>query len=345
MHREPAVPEPVGLADVKRAAGRLAGIAHQTPLVPLLAGVSVKAESLQVTGSFKFRGAYNALAAELERGAVAGVVAHSSGNHAQGVARAARMLGVPATVVMPGAAPAVKRDRARRDGATIVDVGPASDERVAVARQLCDDAGLLLLSSTEHPEVIAGQGTAGVELVDAVLGLPGIGRELAAAGGEGLTVFVPVGGGGLASGVGIAVKALLPLATVIGVEPEIAADARDSLRQGEIVRWPGDDVTRTIADGLRHTSVGPLAFAHLRGVLDAIVTVTEREIAQAIGVLAWQARLVAEPSGAVAVAAALAAPGPAAGARHTVCVLSGGNVDPRAYAGWLSEHPQEGDTR
>lgn len=342
MHPDPAVPEVVALPDVKRAAGRLAGIARQTPLVPLIAGVSVKAESLQVTGSFKFRGAYNALAAELERGAIPGVVAHSSGNHAQGVARAARLLGVPATVVMPRGAPAVKRERARRDGATIVNVGPGSDERVAVARQLCDDAGLLLLSSTEHPEVIAGQGTAGVELVDAVLALPA-GPALAAAGGEGLTVFVPVGGGGLASGIGIAVKALLPLATVIGVEPEIAADARDSLRQGEIVRWPGEDVTRTIADGLRHTSVGPLAFAHLRGVLDAIVTVTERQIAQAMALLAWHARLVAEPSGAVAVAAAMAAPHPAAGARHTVCLLSGGNVDPRAYAGWLSEHPQEGD--
>jgi threo-3-hydroxy-L-aspartate ammonia-lyase len=345
MHLDPVVPEVVELPDVKRAAGRLAGIARHTPLVPLVAGVSVKAESLQVTGSFKFRGAYNALAAELERGAVAGVVAHSSGNHAQGVARAARLLGVPATVVMPSGAPAVKRDRAQRDGATIVNVGPTSDERVDAARRLSDEGGLLLLSSTEHPQVIAGQGTAGVELVDAVLALPGVGRELAAAGGDGLTVLVPVGGGGLASGVGVAVKALLPMATVVGVEPESAADARDSLRQGEIVRWPGEDVTRTIADGLRHTSVGPLAFAHLRDVLDAIVTVTELEIAQAIGALAWQARLVAEPSGAVAIAAALGGHRPAAGARHTVCVLSGGNVDPRAYAGWLSEHTQEGVTR
>jgi threonine dehydratase len=342
MHSDAPVPQAIGLSDVMRAAARLNGVARHTPLVPLLAGVSVKAESLQVTGSFKFRGAYNALAAELELGAVAGVVAHSSGNHAQGVARAARLLGVPATVVMPRGAPAVKRERSRRDGATVVDVGPGSDERVDVARRLSREAGLLLLSSTEHPDVIAGQGTAGVELVDAVLALPGVGPELAAAGGEGLAVLVPVGGGGLASGVGIAVKGLLPAARVIGVEPEIAADARDSLRRGEIVRWPGEGVTRTIADGLRHTSVGPLAFGHLRGVLDAIVTVSERQIAQAIGVLAWHARLVAEPSGAVAVAAAMAA---RAGARHTVCIVSGGNVDPRAYAGWLSEPQQEGDAR
>jgi threonine dehydratase len=154
---------------------------------------------------------------------------------------------------------------------------------------------------------------------------------------------VPVGGGGLASGVGLAVKALLPRAEVVGVEPELAGDARLSLLSDEIVTWPAEDVSRTMADGLRHTHVSEFAFAHLRRVVDRVVTVTESQIADAIRALAWRARLVAEPSGAVAVAAALA--GEARGARHTACVVSGGNVDPRSYARWLSEERGDGHTQ
>jgi len=320
----------VGLDAVRRAAERIHAVANVTPLLALRPGVHVKAESLQVTGSFKFRGAFNALASELEAGEVSGVVCHSSGNHAQGVARAARLLGVPAVAVMPSDAPAVKAQRVAREGAEIVRVGSSSDERVSVAVQLAAERGLVLLSSTEHPDVIAGQGTVGLEIVEACLAMPEVGPELRAAHGAGLEVFVPVGGGGLASGVALAVRTLLPRAAVVGVEPETAADARESLEQGRIVRWPVERVMRTVADGVRHTAVGPLAFAHLRRYIDRIATATEDQIASAMRVLAAEGRLVVEPSGALAPAAALA--GAATPGRHIVCVASGGNVDLRAYA-------------
>lgn len=332
----------VDLAAIQRAAERLDGVARRTPLVPFRGGL-VKPESLQVTGSFKFRGAYNAIATELEEGDVAGVVAHSSGNHAQGVAYAARLLSVSATAVMPANAPAIKRHRAASYGATIVDVGPNNEERVQVAERMRVERDLVLISSTEHSGVIAGQGTVGLEIAESLLNLPAVGDQIAAGRGEGVEVYVPIGGGGLASGVGVAVRSLLPKATVIGVEPALAADAHESLDRGEIVRWGPERVTRTVADGLRHTSLGPLSFMHLREVIDRVVTVSERQILQAVAALAWDARLVAEPSGAVAAAGHLADERPVDGERYPVCVLSGGNVDGRAYARWLTESTERGD--
>lgn len=322
------LPGLVSLGDVEAAAERISPVARVTPLIALEPRVSLKAECLQLTGSFKLRGAYHAL----DRRPLARVVCHSSGNHAQGVARAARLLGVEAVAVMPQDAPAIKRERVLRDGAEVIEVGNSSDERVRVARALTAARGLVLLSSTEHPQVIAGQGTVGLELVASCLALPELGASLRATEGHGLEVLVPVGGGGLASGVALAVKALLPRATVVGVEPALAADARESLSGGRVVRWPVEQLTRTMADGLRHTSVGPLAFAHLQRYVDRIVTVSDAEIEHAMRTLAGEAHLGAEPSGAVSVAAHLAGVTRGSRREHTVCVVSGGNVGLRAFA-------------
>jgi threo-3-hydroxy-L-aspartate ammonia-lyase len=336
-----AVPGLVKLPEVVRAAHRISRVVRRTPLIPLTPRVSLKAECLQVTGSFKLRGAYNAIAAALEEDDIRGVVTHSSGNHAQGVARAARLLGLSATAVMPCTTPPMKRERVARDGAEVIEVGTSSEERVEVARELSRTRELLFLSSTEHPQIIAGQGTVGLEVAESY-------RELREAhvlrgdgDGAGLEVLVPIGGGGLASGVGLAIKSLLPRATVVGVEPALAADARQSLEGGRVVRWPVEDVTRTIADGLQHTSVGALSFSHLRVFLDRIVTVSEAQIKQAIRWLAAEAHLVVEPSGAVSVAAYLAESAEDAEREHTVCVVSGGNVDLCSYVSWLEEAERE----
>ncbi len=217
------------------------------------------------------------------------MITYSSGNHAQGVARSARLLGAPAIVVMPSDAPDIKRERVAADGAEIVIVGTASDERQLVAEEMAATRGLSIIPPYDDDRIIAGQGTVGLEVVE---DLP----ELAA-------ILVPIGGGGLASGIAVAVKAMRPSARVIGVEPELAADARDSLARGEIVRWPADQVSRTIADGTRTQALGSRTFAHLRAHLDSIVTVSEAEIAAAVRLAAERSRLVVEPSGALSIAA------------------------------------------
>jgi threo-3-hydroxy-L-aspartate ammonia-lyase len=316
----------VGIEAIRDAAERLRGVVIRSPLVPFDAPPDrafVKAESLQTIGAFKIRGAYNAIASLSAEERARGVITYSSGNHAQGVARAARLLGIPAVVVMPSDAPAVKRDRVARDGAEIVVVGPASDERQARAEALAAERGLAIIPPFDDDRIIAGQGTVGVEIVE---DLPTVGL-----------VLVPVGGGGLASGVAAAVKSLRADIRVFGVEPELAADARDSLQRGEIVRWSADDVSRTIADGARTQALGRRTFAHLRAHLDGIVTVTEAEIAAAVRLTAERSRLVVEPSGALAVAA-LAFRGAEVGvgqAGDTVAVASGGNVDPTSYRRYL----------
>jgi threonine dehydratase len=312
---------------IRRAALVLRGIAMRTPLVPYgppQDRIFLKAESLQPIGAFKIRGAYVAIAgltaAERERG----VITYSSGNHAQGVARAARLLGAPAVIVMPDDAPAIKRERVAADGAEIVTVGPASDERRERAELIAAERGLAIIPPYDDDRIIAGQGTIGLEIAEEV-------ADVAA-------VLVPVGGGGLASGVAVAIKALTPRAWVIGVEPELAADARESLARGEIVAWSAADVSRTIADGTRTQSLGPRTFAHLRAHLDAIVTVTEAEIAAAVRLVAERSRLVAEPSGALALAAiAFRADELGLGdlAGPIVGVVSGGNVDPAQYRAYL----------
>ncbi len=317
----------VGIAEIRAAAAALDGIARRTPLVPFGApdrNQWLKAESLQAIGAFKIRGAYHAAASLSPEARARGLITYSSGNHAQGVARAARLLGVPAAIVMPSDAPAVKRARVEADGAQVVVVGTASDERRRVAEELARSRGLAMIPPYDDPWIIAGQGTVGLEIAED--------RPDVAA------VVVPIGGGGLASGVAAAIRALAPNARLIGVEPELAADARESLRTGEVVTWPPELVSRTIADGTRTQSIGRLNFAHLRAYLDDVIVVTELEIAAAVRLAAEEARLVVEPSGALAIAA-MRFRAVEAGLRGLegpiVGIVSGGNVDPDAYLEYL----------
>ena len=311
----------VSVTEIRAAAGRLRDVALHTPLVPF-AGVTpellVKAESLQPTGAFKLRGAYSAISALPPEQRSKGVVAHSSGNHAYAVAFAAALLGVSATVVVPSNAPAVKVEAARSRGARIVVSAPGLAARQAAVDELIAEHGYTPIPPFEHRDVIAGQGT--------------VGLEIAADCPDVDLVVCPVGGGGLIAGVAAAVTAANPAAKVVGVEPEFAADARDSLRQGRRVAWPAGQTARTIADALRVDQVGELAWLHLSSQVHDIVTVSDDEIRAAMRLLATGARLVAEPGGAVAVAACLfrAAELPAASKR--VAILSGGNVDPALLA-------------
>lgn len=318
----------VDLAAIRAAAARLRGITLRSPLIGF--GPSddrhvLKAESLQPIGAFKLRGAYVAVAGLQTDALARGVITYSSGNHAQGVARAARLLGAPCVVVMPSDAPAIKRARVATDGAEILLVGPSSDEREAVARSLAAERGLAVIPPFDDDRIIAGQGTIGLEIVE---DRPDV-----------ALVLVPIGGGGLASGISTAIKALRPDVRVIGVEPELAADARDSLARGEIVRWSAADVTRTCADGARTQALGARTFAHLRAHLDGIVTVSEAEIVAGVRLAAERSRLVVEPSGALTVAALAyrsaeldldAVDG------AVVAVVSGGNVDPERYRDYLA---------
>jgi len=313
----------VGLAAIRAAARTLEGVAVRTPLVgfgPVERRWLLKAESLQPTGAFKIRGAYVAVASLTADERARGVITYSSGNHAQGVARAARLLGAPAVIVMPSDAPEIKRRRVVADGAEVVVVGTSSEERRRVAERIAAERGLSIIPPYDDDRIIAGQGTCGLEIVE---DLPDV-----------AAVLVPIGGGGLASGVAAAVRGLRPGARVIGVEPELAADARESLETGRIVEWPAELVSRTIADGTRTQSIGRRNFAHLRTLLDRIVTVSEAEIAAAVRLAAEESRLVVEPSGALTVAAlrfraAEAGLTPADG--PVVAVVSGGNVDPDGY--------------
>jgi len=332
--------ELVTLADVQAAADRLRGVALRTPLLafgpPPVRPDSgapqawLKAENLQPIGAFKIRGAYNALSQLSLVQRAAGVVSHSSGNHAQGVARSARLLGIRAVIVMPSDAPAIKVAGVRADGAEIDFVGPDNEERIARADELAERHGMALVPSFDDARIVAGQGTIGLEIVSQL-------REMGVADEEPLTVLVPIGGGGLSAGVCVAVKGLRPDATVIGVEPELAADAADSMRQGSIVRWGPELTGRTIADGMRTSALGRITFAHLRQLLDGVLAVSEDDIKVAMLEAATRARIVAEPSGATPIAAWLRhrAELPARGS--LVMIVSGGNVDPDLYRHLLEE--------
>ncbi len=311
--------ELVGIEQIRRAATNLAGVAVRTPLLPQpWADVGrplwVKPESLQPVGAFKIRGAYHAIAALPEEARIRGVITHSSGNHGRAVAYAAARFGILAVVVMPRGAPVIKVHAVRRLGAEVVLVEPG--ERLEAAKKLAGERDLTLIPPYDHPDVIAGQGTIGLEIV---ADLPTV-----------EVLLVPVGGGGLASGVSVAVKALRPQTAVYGVEPDLAPDARDSLAAGRLVPYPDRQRYATIADGMR-TPLSELTLAHLRANLDGILTVTEHEIRAAVGLLARAANLVAEPSGATSVAAyqfhADQLP-----AGRTVAVISGGNLDPALFA-------------
>ncbi|MEV1328387.1 pyridoxal-phosphate dependent enzyme [Micromonospora costi] len=309
----------ISIEDVRAAAADVAGTVVRTPLLPAPwdDALWLKPESLQPVGSFKLRGATHAVARLDPAVRARGVVTHSSGNHGQALAYAARAAGVPCTVVVPEGAPQVKVDRMRALGADVRLVPPA--RRLLEAERIVAESGGALVPPFDDPRIIAGQGTLGLEIV---ADLPDVD-----------VVLVPVGGGGLASGVATAVRALRPSAAVVGVEPALAADARDSVAAGEVVVWDIERTYRTSADGLR-TNLSELTLAHLRARLDGIVTVTEEEIALAMARLARDARLVVEPSGAVSAAARLFHAGELPAGR-TVAVVTGGNVDPAVLAAAL----------
>ena len=277
-----------------------------------------KPENFQPIGSFKLRGAYNKIASLTEDERRRGVIAYSSGNHAQGVAYAARALGVKSTIVMPRNAPRIKLDSTAAYGAEIVLVGPASSERKAKAEELAKEHGYVIVPPYNDEKIIAGTATIGMEILE---DLP-----------EVETVLVPIGGGGLISGVATALKLSRPGVKVIGVEPEFACDAQASLRAGRVVEFTADQVTRTIADGLRTQSVGPINFEHIRRFVDDVVTVRESEIVEAVRRMALNAKLVAEPSGAVTFAAFLFHADELPKTRLNVAVISGGNLEPELLA-------------
>jgi threonine dehydratase len=285
-------------------------------------GLWVKAESLQPIGSFKLRGAYNKISQLSDRQRACGVITYSSGNHAQGVAYAARAVGATAVIVMPSNAPQVKVAATRALGAEIVTVGSSASERKAKAEELAAGHGYVVIPPYDDVDIITGQGTCGLEIVD---DLPEVDLVLA-----------PVGGGGLLSGVSAAVKLSRPQTRVVGVEPELASDAAQSFKAGKIVTLTGDQ-SQTSADGLRSQSVGELNFAHMQAYVDDIITVTEDEIRDAMRRIATGTRLVPEPSGAVTMAGALFHRKQLPSAQRTVAILSGGNVDPAFLRSVLGE--------
>lgn len=315
-----AVMQLVDIAAIEAAANRIADSVVRTPLLPTQFGtqprtLALKPESLQPIGAFKARGAVNAVRAlDTPRG----VVAYSSGNHAQAVAYAAARAEIPAVIVIEETAPARKIEATRARGAEVVLT--AATERESTAHSIAEERGYALIAPFDDPAVIAGQGTIGLELAEDA-------PDLAA-------VLVQISGGGLASGIAAAIKARSPRTLVYGVEPELAADTADSLRAGKIVHWPHADRARTSADGLR-SQPSELTFAHLHAHLDGMFTVTEEQISETIRRLALEARLIAEPSGAVAPAAFLHHEHELPEGR-TAAVVSGGNIDPALLSGVLA---------
>ena len=326
----------VTLDQIRQAQERIRGIALRTPLLPYFppSGESVKdaqlwfkPENLQPIGAFKIRGAYNKIASLSEEERARGVITYSSGNHAQGVAYAARALGAKAVIVMPRNAPQLKVRATAALGAEIVTVGAGSTERLRKAEELAAQHGYVIVPPYNDEQIIAGQGTVGLEVLE---DLPDV--DL---------VLVPAGGGGLISGVSAALKLSGSQAKIIGVEPELANDAQQSFRKGEIVELPAERVSSTLADGLRTQSVGPINFEHMRKFVDDMITVTEDEIRSAMRHMAINAHLVAEPSGAVTFAAWLFHQKELPESTKTVAVVSGGNVDPQLLAQVLGEERQE----
>jgi threonine dehydratase len=308
---------PISIDDVRAAAARIAGIAHRTPLLHSRtldaragATVALKAENLQRAGAFKFRGAFNAVAALRPDG----VCSVSSGNHAQALALAAREHGAHATILMPRDAPASKRAATESYGAEVIEFDRYADDRDALALALAAARGLTLVHPYDEPLVMAGQGTVGIELAADVEDLD--------------VVLVPVGGGGLIAGVATAIKALQPRARVIGVEPEAGDDVARSLRAGERVSVP---VPATIADGQQVTTPGERPWQVIHALVDDVVTVTDAEIVDAMLLLFERVKVVAEPSGASALAALLAGRVALRGGPVGV-VISGGNVDAARFA-------------
>jgi threonine dehydratase len=314
-----AITKLISLEDIRAAQSRIATVCTRTPLVKLADAVSgaelyAKAENLQPIGSFKLRGACNKIAQLTRDHRQKGVITYSSGNHAQGVAYAARAAATKAVIVMPSNAPEVKRKATAALGAEIVLVGPASSERQQRAEQLSAEHGYIMIPPYDDPDIIAGQSTCGAEIIE---DMPDVDLILA-----------PVSGGGLLSGVAAAAKLLKPSVKVIGIEPELASDASESFRAGHIIRYSAEQTSRTLADGLRTQSVGVLNFAHIQAFVDDIITVTEEEILSAMKCLLLKWRLVAEPSGAVTTAAALFKRERLPPFKKAVVIISGGNLEP-----------------
>ena len=364
------------LADILAACDRIAGVVVRTPLIPLdctrlvaaatklkvalasagsLPPIYLKNEAAQPIGSFKLRGAYNNVAALAERDPEAlarGVITFSSGNHAQGVAYAARALGTKAVIVMPANAPQVKRDATAALGAEIVTVGPASSERKQKADELLAAHGYAMVPPYDDPYIIAGQATCGLEIAEQLaefdeqnglqsptsLPLPdATGQPSLSTPPLRTLVLAPVSGGGLLSGVATGVKlasaaAGQPMPLVWGCEPELAADAQESFYGRKLVEWTAERTVRTLADGLRTQSLGERNFKHVLAYVDGIVTVTEDEIRLATSLILAATDLVAEPSGAVSLAAALFHRGELPAADRIVAVVSGGNLEPQLRA-------------
>jgi threonine dehydratase len=311
--------------DVRLASSRIAGMAHRTPVLTSRTADSAtgarlffKAENLQRAGAFKFRGAYNAIAALEPDKRKRGVIAFSSGNHAQAIAYAAMLQGVASTIVMPTDAPAMKVAATRGYGAKIVFYDRYGEDRLAISRRLSEETGGSLVPPFDHPDVIAGQGTAALELCEEV--------------GEIDMLVTPLGGGGLLSGSALAVRAMSPGCSIVGVEPEAGNDGQQSLAKGEVVSIP---IPRSIADGALTPSLGEYTFPIIRDTVERIVTVTDAELISTLRFFAERMKIVVEPTGCLAAAAVLNGVLDCKGKRMGI-VLSGGNVDLAALAGFLT---------
>jgi threonine dehydratase len=325
--------ELITLDDILQAQRRIAGVAMVTPLVRLdVPGLGIelylKDESAQPIGSFKLRGAFNRIALLSEEELKRGVITYSSGNHAQGVAYAARVRGAKAVIVMPENAPQIKREATIALGAEIVTVSASSTERKLKAEELEAKFGYTMVPPYDDEAVIAGQATCGVEILQQ---LPDVDLVLS-----------PVSGGGLLSGVAAAVKLMCAAEhreypQVWGAEPEVAADAKESFYSKELVVWPAEKTTRTLADGLRTQSLGERNFVHILRFVDGIVSVTEQEIRETMKLLFAHTSLVAEPSGAVTLAAAIFHADELPAAKNVVAILSGGNLDPKLKSELVAE--------
>ncbi|MFY3383803.1 threo-3-hydroxy-L-aspartate ammonia-lyase [Paracidovorax sp. MALMAid1276] len=328
MTPSPTLPPLPTYDDVVAAAGRIAGVAHRTPVITsrtadaeLGAQVFFKCENLQRMGAFKFRGAYNALAQFDAAQRKAGVIAFSSGNHAQGIALAARELGMPATIVMPQDAPAAKVAATQGYGANVVFYDRYTQDREQITRDLAERNGLTLIPPYDHADVLAGQGTAAKELFEEV--------------GELDAFFVCLGGGGLLSGSALATRALSPHCKLYGVEPEAGNDGQQSLRSGSIVHI---DTPKTIADGAQTQHLGQITFPIIQRNVDDILTVTDDQLVDAMRFFATRMKLVVEPTGCLGFAAARARAAELKGKKVGV-LISGGNVDMERFCALLARKP------
>jgi threonine dehydratase len=316
---------PISYADIEAARARLRGVAHRTPVLTSRtadaatgAHLFFKCENLQRVGAFKFRGAYNSLAQFSPEQRRKGVVAFSSGNHAQAIALAAQLLGIPATIVMPHDAPRLKIEATRGYGAEVIGYDRYKEDREAIGQRLATERGLTLIPPYNHPHVMAGQGTATAELIEETGPLD--------------LLLVCVGGGGLISGSAVAARQLAPDCRVIGVEPEAGDDVQRSFRAGQIVHI---DVPKTIADGAQTQAPGTLTFTTIRALVDDIVTVSDAALVRTMRFFAERMKLVVEPTGALAAAAAFEKKVALAGKRVGV-IVSGGNIDPTRYGELLA---------